>query len=123
VLRRDLGEELARLNTSTVNTQNGVYELYYENPEDVNLLLEIINDKSTPVYKLSACKKQNLVEIVSRAELGKVRYLYEKLRYYMERVTGETWGVRSLAGIPTDRIRPPSTPPTLKEGETQYYNL
>jgi len=90
VLRKDLGEELAKLNTSTVNTQNGVYELYYENPEDVNLILEIINDRSIPVYKLSAYKKQNLVEIVSRAELGKVKYLYEKLRYYMERVTEET---------------------------------
>jgi len=90
VLRRDLGEELAKLNTLTVNTQNGVYELYYENLEDVNLILEVISDRSIPVYKLSAYKKQNLVEIVSRAELGKVRYLYEKLRYYMEKVTGET---------------------------------
>jgi len=90
ILSKDLGEELSRLSMTKVNVRWGTYEIFYEDPRDVDLLIGIINDETIPIYKVSAYKGLNLTEIVSKAEVGKVEYLYEKLREYTKKVTKST---------------------------------
>lgn len=51
VLNRDLGDELSKLSVSKVNTRWGYYEIYYEDPKDVDMLLSIINDEKSPYIK------------------------------------------------------------------------
>lgn len=79
-LEKDLGDRLKNLSKTLLNTAKGVYEVLYEEPKDVDLLNKIINTNPEPVYKLSAYKGLNAVEIVSRPELGSVRELLESLR-------------------------------------------
>ncbi len=86
VLSRDLGEKLNKLNTTKVKTKWGTYEVFYEDPKDVDILLGVINDETLPIYKVSAYKSLNLTEIVSKAEVDKVEHLYRKLREFTSKV-------------------------------------
>jgi len=91
LLEKDLGDEINKLNKSRIYTNWGIYEIYYEDPRDVNYIQYILNnDKNLPIYKISAYKKLNMVEIATRAEVGKVEYLYESLRDFAKKITKST---------------------------------
>lgn len=80
VLLRDLGSQVEKLSRTTIKTTKGEYEVFYEEPRDLDLINKIIDSKPKPVIKLSAYKSLNAVEAVSKAELGSVRELLECLR-------------------------------------------
>ncbi|MEM0014856.1 MAG: hypothetical protein QXX81_06935 [Zestosphaera sp.] len=86
-LAKDLGERLERLSKTTVSTARGIYEVFYEEPKDVGLLNRIVDTTSKPIYKLSAYKELNAVEVVSKPELGSVRELLESLRFLIRNIS------------------------------------
>lgn len=79
-LSRDLGNHLAKLSRSSIDTRQGVYDVLYEEPRDSDLLTKIINANARPLYKLSAYREFNAVEVVSKAEPGSVRELVKSLQ-------------------------------------------
>ncbi len=87
ILSKDLREGLSKLNMTKVNVRWGSYEIFYEDPKDVDLLIDVLNNEILPIYKISAYKDLNLTEVVSKAEVDKIEYLYERLREYTKRVT------------------------------------
>jgi hypothetical protein len=80
VLLRDLGERAGRLNRTVLETSKGDYEVFYEEPRDLDLIRKIIDSRTKPLLKLSAYKDHNSVEIVSKAELGTVNELLSSLK-------------------------------------------
>lgn len=79
-LLRDLGSQAEKLSRTDVKTSKGDYEVFYEEPRDLDLINKIVNSRSRPIIKLSAYKNLNAVEVVSRAELGSVSELLESLK-------------------------------------------
>lgn len=87
VLLRDLGSQTEKLSRTTIKTAKGDYEVFYEEPRDLDLINKIIDSKTKPVIKLSAYKNLNAVEVVSKAELGSVRELIECLRILTKNIS------------------------------------
>jgi len=90
VLLRDLGSQIEKLSRTTIKTAKGDYEVFYEEPRDLDLINKVINSKPKPVIKLSAHKNLNAVEVVSKAELGSVRELLECLRILTKNISRST---------------------------------
>ncbi|MEM3182187.1 MAG: hypothetical protein QW397_02115 [Fervidicoccaceae archaeon] len=86
-LSRDLGSRMDRLNTTSIQTKQGKFELFYESAADVELLAGIINSSYASIRKISAYKQINAVEIVSRAEHGVVHEIVESLRVLSKGLT------------------------------------
>jgi len=80
VLLKDLEKRAERLSRATVKTSKGDYEVFYEEPRDLDLIRKIIDLRTKPLLKLSAYKDHNAVEVVSKAELGSVNELLESLK-------------------------------------------
>ncbi len=80
VLLKDLERQAEKLNRITVKTSKGDYEVFYEEPRDLDLIRKIIDSRTKPILKLSAYKDHNAVEIVSKAELGSVSELFGSLK-------------------------------------------
>ncbi|MEM0244510.1 MAG: hypothetical protein QXV93_01620 [Zestosphaera sp.] len=80
VLLRDLGSRAERLSRTIIKTSKGDYEVFYEEPRDLELINKIIDSRPKPIIKLSAYKSLNAVEVVSRAELGSVNELLGSLK-------------------------------------------
>lgn len=80
VLLRDLESQATKLSRTTVKTSKGDYEVFYEEPRDLDLISKIIDSRNKPIIKLSAYKNLNAVEVISKAELGSVNELLGSLR-------------------------------------------
>lgn len=87
VLLRDLGSQAEKLNKTTMKTSKGDYEVFYEEPRDLDLINKIIDSRPRPIIKLSAYKNLNAVEVVSRAELGSVSELLESLKMLTKNIS------------------------------------
>lgn len=87
VLLRDLGPQAEKLSKTTMKTSKGDYEVFYEEPRDLDLINKIIDSRPRPIIKLSAYKNLNAVEIVSRAELGSVGELLESLKMLTKNIS------------------------------------
>jgi len=87
VLLRDLNERAERLNRTIVETSKGDYEVFYEEPRDLDLIRKIIDSRTKSLLKLSAYKDRNAVEIVSKAELGSVNELLGSLKMFARSVS------------------------------------
>lgn len=90
ILMRDLGPQMEKLSKTVVKTSKGDYEVFYEEPRDLDLISKIIDSRSKPVIKLSVYKSFNAVEVISKAELGSVSELLGSLRMLAKNLSKST---------------------------------
>jgi hypothetical protein len=87
ILARDLGERINWLSRVEYETPRGVYLVYYESPEDLDLAKRLIERSPAHIFKLSAYTRENLIEVVADISSGDAVAVARVLRDFSGKIT------------------------------------
>jgi hypothetical protein len=87
ILARDLGERINWLSRVEYETPRGIYLVYYESPEDLDLVKRLIERSPARIFKLSAYTRENLVEVVADIGSGDAVAVARVLKDFSGRIT------------------------------------
>ncbi|MCS7116912.1 MAG: hypothetical protein NZ896_05510 [Nitrososphaerales archaeon] len=87
ILAEDLGNRLVKMSKQILKTSRGTYTVYYENPVDVDLVMNLVMNAPTTIYKLSAYSKNNMVEVAAEVKEGATIGTVTLLKEFSVRVT------------------------------------
>ncbi|MDM7275022.1 MAG: hypothetical protein P3X22_002715 [Thermoprotei archaeon] len=87
VVFKDLKSRAKRLSRAELKSRWGVYEVYYEDNCDINIVLQLVNSSVYPIYKLSAYKDDNIVSLTSKADAKTLKELRDTLYRFMGKTT------------------------------------